>query len=739
MEMSGPTVHDPNHLYLMAELRQVDLLLRRRALLLQRQSQGQASDDSLLGLYISEDEAHKILASDLLRGDDFADSGADELAQPLQTLEAESEALAQKARSLAKETPLRLDRLTQLFGLDDFERKVVLICLLPEVSLDYERLFGYLQNDVTKRQPTLDLLLRLLSPSLAEGLALHHHFSAQAPLIRHQIIVLLAGANGQESPFIARFLKLGEGILSYLLGHDDLDRRLLLFTEVVRPEFRIGDLVLPDNLRQRLERLVAQRQDSISGLVCCLYGQPGAGRRMVAKAVCGELGIPLLLVDIDKLLDNASELPPETAIQLLFREAKLCGAATLWQHFGLFQTNPTNRILLEKLLTEATTFSGLTFLSGEKPWEPAGSFSGTFVSLEIAAPDATQRLQLWKAYLNGSLPSPSEDVLGALAETFRLTAGQICDAVATAHRVAAQRYQGLLQPTLDDLYTAARRRSRHRLDSLARPVELRFTWKDIVLPKDQMDRLKEICAHIRHRSLVYEEWGFGRTLPANKGLSILFAGPSGTGKTMAATIVARELGLEMYRIDLSTVVSKYIGETEKNLERIFQEGQDSNAILFFDEADALFGKRSEVRDSHDRYANIEIAYLLQRMEDYSGVVILATNLRRNLDEAFTRRLDFVVEFPMPEEAERLLIWRKVLPPQAPLAEDVDLALLARQYKLSGGNIRNAAVAAAFLAAAEGWPIGMEHLLRAVRREHQKMGKLMAEADLAPNLEPAKSG
>jgi SpoVK/Ycf46/Vps4 family AAA+-type ATPase len=230
--------------------------------------------------------------------------------------------------------------------------------------------------------------------------------------------------------------------------------------------------------------------------------------------------------------------------------------------------------------------------------------------------------------------------------------------------------------------------------------------------------------------LVMGTWGVGRKLASSNGVTILFAGPPGTGKTMAAEVIASELGLDLYKIDLSTIVSKYIGETEKNLERIFGEAQSSNAILFFDEADAIFGKRSEVKDAHDRYANIEVSYLLQRMEAYDGVTILATNLRANLDDAFTRRLQHAVDFPFPEEEYRLRIWQTLFPPDVPRQPDLDFAPLAKRFKLAGGNIRNVIVGAAFLAAADGGSVTMSHLLHGTRREMQKMGRLMNEPDLA---------
>jgi SpoVK/Ycf46/Vps4 family AAA+-type ATPase len=249
-----------------------------------------------------------------------------------------------------------------------------------------------------------------------------------------------------------------------------------------------------------------------------------------------------------------------------------------------------------------------------------------------------------------------------------------------------------------------------------------------VLPADRLGQLREICNHVKYRDRVYGEWGFDRKLSLGKGLSVLFAGPSGTGKTMAAEIIAGALVLDLYKIDLSTVVSKYIGETEKNLSRIFIEAETSNAILFFDEADALFGKRSEVKDSHDRYANIEIGYLLQRMEEYEGVVILATNFRKNMDEAFVRRLQFTVEFPFPNEEDRRRIWERIWPGDTPRSTELDLDFMARRFELTGGNICNIALAAAFLAADNSNIVDMTHLLHATKREYQKMGKVVSESE-----------
>jgi SpoVK/Ycf46/Vps4 family AAA+-type ATPase len=282
----------------------------------------------------------------------------------------------------------------------------------------------------------------------------------------------------------------------------------------------------------------------------------------------------------------------------------------------------------------------------------------------------------------------------------------------------------------EDLFRAARFHSGHHLAELAHKIEPRYRWDDLVLPETQMEMLREMVNMVQSRPLVLDEWGLGRKLTAGMGVSALFSGPPGTGKTLAAQIMANQLGIDLYRIDLSTVVSKYVGETEKNLERIFTEASQSNAILFFDEADTIFGKRSEVKDAHDRYANIEVGYLLQRMEGYNGVSILATNLRANLDEAFTRRLQFVVDFPFPQAAERQRIWQTLLPPGVPCAADVDFRVLAQRFELSGGAIRNILVSAAYLAADNGQLVTMAHLLHGVRRELQKMGRMVGESEFS---------
>lgn len=434
---------------------------------------------------------------------------------------------------------------------------------------------------------------------------------------------------------------------------------------------------------------------------------------------------PLLKVDLSSSSMPAQDETTRHHLQLALRDALLTGSVP---YLMTGDSHPllTSDALASGILEELNAFPGPVIISSLQRWQPAqAERQRPLFYLNFPTPGFHERTLLWEHFLDNPTAIDSQD-LNHIAGQFLLTVGKIRDSVATACDTARQEDVPL---SAQHLFLAARSHSSPALASLAKKLIIRYTWKDIILPDDVRDILREIVATVRGRPQVLEEWGVGKKLASSNGITVLFGGPPGTGKTMAAEVIAGELRLDLYKIDLSTVVSKYIGETEKNLERIFSEAESSNAILFFDEADALFGKRSEVRDSHDRYANIEISYLLQRMEAYDGVTILATNLRANLDEAFTRRLQFVVDFPFPDEEDQLRIWQTLYPDGVPSAQDIDFNYLAQRFKLAGGNIRNIIVNAAYLAAADGLQVTMDHLLHSTRRELQKMGRLIPESDL----------
>jgi SpoVK/Ycf46/Vps4 family AAA+-type ATPase len=719
--------------HLLEELQRIDLLVRlqiRRFRML-----GRAGQDDFRGLYIKEEEIDALLADEV----PFRATGGIEPPQldPLldQLSALECQIADKKVITLRSGAVLRLERLKELFQLSSFDVDALLICLAPELDLKYEKLHAYLQDDVTKKRPTVELVLALLCPTFEGKLVARERLTPTTPLVRHRLLNVFPEMPERHPPLLAQFLKADERIVQFLLGSDQTDPRLLPFVRPGELQVSWRDLILPEDVKSRLRQIARWYWETrvhapssngrADGIIFYFHGPAGVGKQATAEALCDDLGMALLRVDVARMLQG--ELPFESAARLIFRETLLQQTALYFDRFDLLLAEDDKIRQCREILTEELErLSGLIFLAGQTSWEPAGAFHHkTFIRVEFPLPSYAIRKQLWEISLNGLAPANFD--LDALANKFQLSPGQIRDAVATAENLAFWRDPQRGQLTGDDLYSACRAHSNQKLSTLARKIPLQYTWRDIVLPKEQMAQLYELVNHMKYRHLVYSEWGFERKLSLGKGLNVLFAGPSGTGKTMAAEVLAHELSLDLYKIDLSQVVSKYIGETEKNLDRIFREAQTSNAILFFDEADALFGKRSEVKDAHDRYANIETGYLLQKMEEYEGVAILATNLRANLDEAFARRMHFVVEFPFPDEEYRYHIWQGIFPPQAPLADDVDFATLARSFKLSGGNIKNIALAAAFLAAEEGQPIGMRYLLRSVRRELQKVGQAWEEA------------
>jgi hypothetical protein len=736
--------------HILGELERLDLLLRVQVW--RARQRHEQRGDELAAFYVPESEPEALLDKAI---------GTPTWATvplPSEVLEAVQDRLDRLDLELAERVAdnrrlgatLRLELLAQALELSALDVDVVLACLAPELDRGYERLYAYLHDDVTCRQPTVGLLLDLLCPDVEAKVAARARFGPSAPLLRHQLVEL--GEPSGAALLLGRTVRLDPRVADFLLDGDELDERLRPWARLLDGAADLEALALPEDLRRRLAGLV-ERARAGTGLVVYLQGPCGSGRRAVAAAFAAALGRRLLVVDGARL---AAHDPGELArmARLADREARLRGVPLHWAGFDALLADD-RAAHLAGLLAVLGERPGLTFLAGEAVWEPVDALHRVdVVRLELPWPDHRERLRLWRAALAGgpwapadppaapasaspapqaiAAASPALDPavdLAALAGRFRLRAGQIRDAAASARGLALARSPVSPTITQADLFAACRLHSNRRLGEVAQKVTPRYGWDDLVLPADRMAQLHEIHDQLRYRALVYGTWGFDRKLALGKGLNVLFAGPSGTGKTMAADVLAGALGLDLYRIDLSSVVSKYVGETEKNLSRVFAEAATSNAVLFFDEADALFGKRTQVRDAHDRYANVETSYLLQKMEEYEGAVILATNLRKNMDEAFVRRLHACVEFPVPGAADRRRIWERIWPAETPRDSALDLDLLARQVEVPGGNIRNIALAGAFLAAADGGVVTMAHLLRATQREYQKMGKVLTTREL----------
>jgi hypothetical protein len=410
-------------------------------------------------------------------------------------------------------------------------------------------------------------------------------------------------------------------------------------------------------------------------------------------------------------------------LELAMREALLIGAVPAFDRLHALAGDRR----LEWLADRLRGLKGPAFLLSEKAWMPERPLEGAaWIDVPLRLPDPAERRRLWKAAADGAFALSAAEA-SALAAKFRFTTGRIERTVRTAERLLEwERGGARAEATLDSkaLHRAGYMQVRHRLGEKAVKLEPKFAWEDLILPDDTKSLLRQACNRLSYRHVVVGEWGFERKFAYGKGISMLFTGPPGTGKTMSAMVMAREMDAELYRIDLSRMVSKYIGETEKNLSDIFDEAQLSGAILFFDEADALFGKRSEVKDAHDKYANMETSYLLQKMEEYDGLTILATNFSQNLDEAFTRRIQFIVRYPFPDPAQREQLWRSTFPKESPVVHDIDFEYLSRTFDLAGGPIKNVVLTAAFLAAEDGVPIGMKHMIEAVKQEYKKTGKVL---------------
>jgi AAA+ superfamily predicted ATPase len=674
---------------LFAALSRLDSLLGEAVKAAERAYGAAASSDPYRGLYIPSEDVPRLLAREpgapLLTGAGGADPAP--VFPPLDTL-------------------------AQLYGLEALDRDAIIIALAPEIDLRYERLYAYLQDDVTRKRPTVDLALNLLCASREEKLERRSRFSSESPLIANQIIHLTADPAAPNPALLGHSIKLDDGVIHYLLGHEGLDQRLRGSSRLVAPS---ADEKLPDEEGLwRLETLARSSRTERTPLCLYFQGPRSSMKRRTARAIAARIAAPLIEVD-------ASALDASHHAGLLLREALLRDAALYIEGNDEAIENPSSP--LRGLWSRLRAYPGIAILAGQKPWLSPPIPVVAFPFSQLRAAD---RQRIWEEKLAAAAARPKPETVRALAATYRLTEEDIEQVVARAANDAHARGADLDSALLG----LARGQGARDLTPMAQRMAPLYTWKDLVLPPATIQALREIADQARYRPLVLDEWGFDRKMSLGKGLTALFSGPPGVGKTMAVEVIGNDLNLDIYRIDLSQVVSKYIGETEKNLARVFNEAAEGNAILFFDECDALFGKRTEVHNAHDKYANTEVSYLLQRIEEYEGLCVLATNFQQNLDPAFLRRIRFVVNIEFPSEESRKRIWEQVWPEETPVSRALDAEFLSRQFKLAGGSIRNAALSAAFLAAAEGaGEVRMKDVVRAIRREIEKTGRTMSRAEM----------
>jgi hypothetical protein len=662
---------------------------RVRALVDQRRADDPGLEDPFRGLYLSEDDVDRLLgpAPDGPAPDDAG----------LHAVEAEQDG-AQAAGAAS-----RLRRLEGSATLTALDTALLLVALAPDLDTRLERLYGYLNDDVTRRRATVSLAFAVCGVP-ASAAAARARLAPGGPLLRHRLLAV----EDVDRPFLTRGLRVPDRVTAHLIGSDE-------------PDAAVAELVgaattLPGPDADDLARMLAAGV----GLVY-LRDRTRLTAAAVAAAALEGAGRRPMLLDLARL---AAQPDRDDLLGLVGREALL--------REGGLVAGPVEA-LAEVSVEAVRRLAELpvpVLLTGQSSWDPRWSVRVPLLTdPPPLSPD--ERAAIWRQGLgpDGATPGSGGSPVEVPAH-LHLGPDQIHRAV-TAARLAAG-YAGA-PVSAADLQAGARSQNAAGLERLTHRVEPGVGWSDLVLPDVVTVQLRELAGRARHRDQVLGTWGMRPGGGRGRGVTALFAGDSGTGKTMSAEVIAAELGLDLYRVDLASVVDKYVGETEKNLERIFAEAAGVNAVLLFDEADAVFGKRSEVRDAHDRYANVESAFLLQRMESFDGLAVLSTNLRANIDEAFTRRLDAIIDFPSPDSELRLALWRRCLAPPLPVADEVDLAFCARAFELTGGNIRSVAVTAAYLAAAAGKPVTMGQLIAAIRQEYRKLGRLVLAQEFGSYL------
>jgi hypothetical protein len=596
-------------------------------------------------------------------------------------------------------TDARLIDLAVRFGLSRLDLELLCIALAPDLDGRFGRLFAYLQDEFSARRPTVALALELLDRSPLDAVA-RARLHPGRPLADGGLLRL--GAD--DVPLLQRRLVVPDRVVMHVLGDDTLDPAV--GRGVVRPLADLVDGAGP------LGEAIASR----SPLVFLHEPAEGVGVAHALAAFSG-VGVRALAVDVAAGIARGDDHIVDAAIL----DARLLGA-------GLVVPRCEELAAIPGVIDSLCRSGQALVLVGTAPWEPAWT-DAVPLCIDLPSPPLDAQRELWDLALRDAGAKPDDGLAGfeGLAG-FDLSPAQV---VRTAQYAAQRASHAGREVTGDDLREAARHQNGSALLNLARRIEPSASWDALIVPADVQQQLRELLNRVKLAPQVLERWDLRTSTRSGPGIKALFCGPPGTGKTLAAEVIAGELGLDLFVIDLSSVVDKYIGETEKHLERMFRAATEANGVLFFDEADALFGKRSEVREAKDRYANIETSYLLQRLDAFEGFVVLATNLRSNIDDAFTRRLDVVVEMAMPGVDERRALWDRCLGPRIPRNADVDLGFLAKSFVLSGGNIRNIALTAAFFAAEGDGFLHMEDLIWGVQREYRKLGRLLSETEFGP--------
>jgi predicted nucleic acid-binding protein len=629
------------------------------------------------------------------------------------------------------------DRLRSTFGLSPTEQRALWVLIAVEVDANMRQLMRYMVNESARIYPDVGMVESLVYSSAATRELLIQELSPDSRLFRYRLIENVGSRRQiEDAPYLLRNLRVNRRVIEAVHGLVRLDREVAGVAQLVEQPPPFATLILDEQIKREVTELL--RAGMVGAAMgrgspaVMLAGHEGSGRKSLVYGAAHALDSKVLRVRCSDLSRDPNELLRQA--QALTREAVMFRAVLLLDGVEALAADaemgrPDRAKYLDHILNEYPGPVAATCPRGDS--RPV-RFERGIVLIELGVPAETARVELWKRALGTAATGDSAD---RAASRYPITGGIIQRSADSALALSRARGETVITP--EDLHAGVRSTLDVKLSTLGVRLQWLQRWDDLVLPQDAIEEIREFIARVRHRRRVYEDWGFARKVAKGLGLSALFSGPPGTGKTMVAGIIADELALDLYQIDLSRIVSKYVGETEKNLAGLFDAAEAGHAILLFDEADSLFAKRTEVKSSVDRYANLEVNYLLQRMESFNGITILTTNLDSSIDDAFRRRISFHVDFPIPEPEDRERLWQTMLPKEAQVEPGIDYRALADRYEMTGGYIRNAVLRAAFLAADEQGGISMRHLVRAANLEYTGMGKVISHTG-APATSPPRT-
>ncbi|MCL5047768.1 MAG: ATP-binding protein [Firmicutes bacterium] len=684
-------------LYLHLLLGHVDEAVKRRKAI------DEDPDNNFRGLYITEKDVTRLLAG----------------GWPLLLPDGDELLFTKAIKEATQNQGSPISRLQKSFGIQADEVALLLIAVAPDIDRRFEMLYGYLNDDVTKRRATVGLALELAGLDVTDPVA-RGLLDYSSPLIGYGLIVIEDG----ERPFLTRSLKVPDRVTAFLLDDTRIDSELLPFLDDFLYAYAGEEIVS--------EVEVGYVNAAVSALVAgtdliylhCLHG--GMGKE-IALAALQKAGLGHVSLDMSRFHHDTNY---KSVADIAGREALLSGSAMVVGPVD--SVIGSNRQLENEIIRLFTEQKAPVILYGYRSFDPKWSKKIALV-IELEHLRSETKLMHWQHFVSSANGNESADTKKVFLEnpsSQNMTLEQVWRTSRSAKLYALAKGSPLDKEAVS---SAVRFENTSNLEQFARRIKPEVGLDDLILPQSTLDLLNDLISRVRYREIVLGEWNMRPGAGRGRGIAALFAGESGTGKTMSAEVIANSLGYELYTINLSTVVDKYVGETEKNLEKIFIELDHVNAVLLFDEADAIFGKRSEVKDAHDRYANIEVAYLLQKLEAFDGLALLSTNLRSSVDEAFTRRLDAVIEFPMPNQAQRLLLWQRFLA-KLPVDSDVDFQFLAGQFELSGGNIASVCLTGAYMAASKSAALSMSDIMMAVYREYKKLGRLTVRQEFGQWLD-----